>query len=87
MLFLYPMLPLWYYYIGLGVVFNAISNNISAISWWSILLGGTAVPGENHLHGTNTIHIFPFERVTIHIFPFERVTNTYFVKQSNTIEV
>jgi hypothetical protein len=77
MLFLCPMLPLWYYYIGLGVVFNAISNNISAISWWSILLGGTAVPGENHLHGTNTIHIFPFGRVT----------NTYLVKQSNTIEV
>ena len=31
------------------LVFNATFNNISAISWWSILLvEGTGVPGENH---------------------------------------
>jgi hypothetical protein len=30
-------------------VFNATFNNISVISWWSILLvGETGVPGENH---------------------------------------
>jgi hypothetical protein len=31
------------------MVFNATFNNISVISWWSILLmGETGVPGENH---------------------------------------
>jgi len=31
------------------MVFNASFNNISFISWWSVLLvGGTGVPGENH---------------------------------------
>jgi len=30
-------------------VFNATFNNISAISWWSVLLvEETGVPGENH---------------------------------------
>jgi hypothetical protein len=30
------------------MVFNAIFNNISVISWWSVLLvEGTEVPGEN----------------------------------------
>jgi hypothetical protein len=30
-------------------VFNTTFNNISAISWWSILLvEETGVPGENH---------------------------------------
>jgi hypothetical protein len=35
---------------GRGVmVLNAIFNNISAISWWSVLLvEETGVPGENH---------------------------------------
>ena len=29
--------------------FNATFNNISAILWWSVLLGEkTGVPGENH---------------------------------------
>jgi hypothetical protein len=33
------------------MVFNATFNNISAISWWSILLvEETGVPGENHRH-------------------------------------
>jgi hypothetical protein len=31
------------------IVFNATSNNISVISWKSVLLvGETGVPGENH---------------------------------------
>jgi hypothetical protein len=31
------------------MVFNAIFNNISVISWLSVLLvEGTGVPGENH---------------------------------------
>jgi hypothetical protein len=31
------------------MVFNAIFNNISVISWWSVLLmEETRVPGENH---------------------------------------
>ena len=36
--------------IGVKVmVFNATFNNISAISWWSVLLvEETGVPGENH---------------------------------------
>jgi hypothetical protein len=30
-------------------VFNATLSNISAISWWSVLLvKGTGVPGENN---------------------------------------
>ena len=35
---------------GLGIrVLNAIFNNISVISWWSVLLvQETGVPGENH---------------------------------------
>jgi hypothetical protein len=32
-----------------GMVFNATFNNISVISWWSVLLvEKTGVPGENH---------------------------------------
>ena len=36
--------------LGLGVtVFYATFNNISAISWWSVLLvEETGAPGENH---------------------------------------
>jgi len=31
------------------MVFNATFNNISALTWWSILLVvETVVPGENH---------------------------------------
>jgi hypothetical protein len=31
------------------MVFNATLNNISVISWWSVLLvEETRVPGENH---------------------------------------
>jgi len=31
------------------MVFNATFNNISVISWWSVLLEETGGPGENHL--------------------------------------
>jgi hypothetical protein len=35
-----------------GLVFNATFNNISVISWWSILLvEETGVPEENHRQG------------------------------------
>jgi len=35
--------------VGWFMVFNATFNNISVISWRSVLLfGGTGVPGENH---------------------------------------
>jgi hypothetical protein len=31
------------------MVFNATFNNISVISWWSVLVAvGTRIPGENH---------------------------------------
>ena len=40
-----------YLLVGWFMVFNATFNNISAISWWSILLvEETGVPGENHRH-------------------------------------
>ena len=36
------------------MVFNATFNNISAISWWSVLLvEETGVTGENHRHSTS----------------------------------
>jgi hypothetical protein len=36
---------------------NAILNNISAISWWSVLLvEETRVPGENHRPVTSRRH-------------------------------
>jgi hypothetical protein len=41
--------------LGLGVmVFNATSNSISDISWWSVLLvEETGVPREKHRPATN----------------------------------
>jgi hypothetical protein len=41
---------LWLVWFGFGfVVFNATFNNISVISWLSVLLvEETRVPGENH---------------------------------------
>ena len=36
-------------FVCLFMVFNATFNNISVISWWSVLLmEETRVPGENH---------------------------------------
>ena len=37
------------------MVFNVTFNNISAISWLSVLLVETGVPGENHKSLTNFI--------------------------------
>jgi len=35
--------------VGWFMVFNATFNNISVISWWSVLfVEETGVPGENH---------------------------------------
>jgi hypothetical protein len=35
--------------VGWFIVFNATFNNISVISWWSVLLvEETGEPGENH---------------------------------------
>ena len=47
---IYPILSVYWYLVGLlFMVFNATFNNISAISWWSVLLlEETGVPGENH---------------------------------------
>jgi len=44
-------------YIGLGLlVFNATFNNISAMSWWSVLfVEETGVPGEFNESLTNFI--------------------------------
>jgi hypothetical protein len=40
--------PSWQHLNG-GIMSNATFNNISAISWWSVLLvEETRVPGENH---------------------------------------
>ena len=39
----------WYSIISILGVFNTTFNNISAISWWSVLLmEETRVHGENH---------------------------------------
>jgi hypothetical protein len=39
------------------MVFNATFNNISIISWQSVLLvEETRVPGENHCHGQTLSH-------------------------------
>ena len=43
------ILPNEYRSVGRFKVFNTTFNNISAISWWSVLLvEKTGVPGENH---------------------------------------
>jgi hypothetical protein len=37
------------FWVGYFMVFNATFNNISVITWWSVLLmEETRVPGENH---------------------------------------
>jgi len=37
------------------MVFNATFNNISALSWWSVLLvEETGVTGEHHWHVTSS---------------------------------
>jgi len=34
--------------VGVVMEFNAIFNNIPFISWWSVLLVDTGIPGENY---------------------------------------
>ena len=39
---------------GWFMVFNATFNNISVISWWSVILvEETGIPAENHRHVTS----------------------------------
>jgi hypothetical protein len=43
------------------MVFNPIFNNISIISWRSVLLvGETGVPGENHQHVASNWQTFSY---------------------------
>jgi hypothetical protein len=50
------------------MVFNATFNNISVISWRSVLLvEKTGVPGENHQHSTS--HIQTFSRKVVISIP------------------
>jgi len=53
--FILDLLLVWYRF----MVFNAIFNNISAISWRSVLLvEKTRVPRENHRPGTSHILLY-----------------------------
>ena len=46
------------------MVFNATVNNISVISWWSVLLvKETGVPGENHRPVADKIYDIMLNRV------------------------
>jgi hypothetical protein len=46
------------------MVFNATFNNISVISWWSVLLvEETSVPGENHRHVASRREFSALEKV------------------------
>ena len=50
------MLYLPWYGLWLMVI-NDTVNNISVISWWSVLLvGETGVPGENHRPAAGLLH-------------------------------
>jgi hypothetical protein len=46
------------------MVFNATFNNISVISWWSVLLvEDTAVPEENLSQVTDKLYYIKFYRI------------------------
>jgi hypothetical protein len=48
----------------MGMVFNITFNNISAISWWSVLLvDETGGPGENHPPVAVRVILFYHDRV------------------------
>ena len=46
------------------MMFNATFNNISVISWRSVLVEETGVPGENHRPITNTNQVSPSREAT-----------------------
>ena len=46
------------------VVLNATFNNISVISWWSVLLlNETGVPGENHRSFTDKLYQIAYNNI------------------------
>jgi hypothetical protein len=51
------------------MVFNINLNNISVISWRSVLLvEEPGVPGENHRHAARHVHIMITSRIKYQIF-------------------
>jgi hypothetical protein len=60
------------------MLFNATFNNISVISWWSVLLvEETGVTGENHKSLTNLLH-----NVVSSTLRHQRDSNSYSTKKS-----
>jgi len=52
------------------MVFNATFNNISVISWWSVLLvEETGVPGENHSSGWDILEVLSDLNSVYYFFP------------------
>ena len=57
------------------MVFNPTFNNISVISWWSVLLvGDTGIPGETHRHiASHCFQIKGYNNYSSIVVPIERV--------------
>jgi hypothetical protein len=52
----------------MAMVFNATFNNISVISWWSVLLvEETRVPGENHRLSQVTDKLYHIMLYRVHL--------------------
>ena len=65
---------------GLVVVFNATFNNISVISWISVLLvEDTGLPGENHRPVAS--HWQTFSHNVVHLALFEIRTHNIIVRE------
>ena len=60
---------------GWFMVLNATFNNISVISWWSLLLvEGTGVPGENHWPATThwqTLYLSKYNHYSNSLYQFD----------------